>query len=339
MKQQPAVQIQQNVSLKRFNTFHVEAYAAYFAVLKRKEELLTLSQDAKFRTLPKFVLGGGSNILLTKNFNGLVIKLDNHGIRTLKETDEYIWLEVKAAEHWNAFVRYCIEHNYAGVENLVLIPGTVGAAVVQNAGAYGMETANTLESVETIHIKTGHIKTFSAKECLFEYRSSFFKTKDNSFIVTQAVFKLFKRPHFNVEYAPLRQALKGKSLTLQTIAQAIINIRKEKLPDYRKFGNAGSFFKNPIVSFDEFDKLLKKYPNIPHWKHDHHVKLAAAWLIEQCGWKGRRIGDVGVYEKHALVLLNYGNATGEAIQKFANDIIQSVFEKFNVRLEPEVIIL
>jgi len=333
-------QIQEHVLLKRFNTFHVEAFAEYFVSIKSSEELSTLTKNKQYQHLPKLILGGGSNILLTKNVKGLVIKIDIKGIQKLTETEDYIWLSVEAGEHWSSFVRYCIEHNYAGVENLVLIPGTVGAAIVQNAGAYGMETADTLQEIETLHIDTGHSKTFSPKECLFEYRSSCFKKRNNPFVVTQAIFKLSKHPHFKIDYAPLKKLIgTEKNLTLKKIAAAIVKIRQEKLPDFRKFGNAGSFFKNPIISFQEFDAILTKYPNIPHWKHDDHVKLAAAWLIETCGWKGKKIGNVGVYEKHALVLLNHGDASGADIKHLAENIIDSVFKKFNVRLEPEVIIL
>jgi len=333
-------QIQEHVLLKHFNTFHVEAFAEYFISIKSSEALSTLIKDKTYHHLPKLILGGGSNILLTEDFKGLVIKIDSKGIQKLKETEDSVWLTVEAGEHWSSFVRYCIEHEYAGVENLVLIPGRVGAAVVQNAGAYGMETADTVQEIETIHIQTGHLKKFLANECHFEYRSSFFKKKNNPFIVVRATFKLCKRPHFKIDYEPLKKLVTAEeNLTLKKIAATIIKIRQEKLPDSRKFGNAGSFFKNPIVSFPEFDAISAKHPNIPHWKHDHHVKLAAAWLIEQCGWKGKKIGNVGVYEKHALVLMNYGKATGQAIKQLADQIIQSVFEKFNVRLEPEVIIL
>lgn len=332
-------QIQEHVLLKPFNTFHVDAYAEYFVSIKSPEELPVLIKDKKYHQIPKLILGGGSNILLTEDFKGLVIKIDIKGIKKLKETKNHVWLAVAAGEHWSSFVRYCIEHDYAGVENLILIPGTVGAAIVQNAGAYGMETANAVEKVEALHVQTGHSKSFLPDECRFEYRSSFFKKRNNPFIVTRAIFKLCKYPHFKIDYAPLKKLLGTENLTLKKIAAAIVKIRQKKLPDFRKFGNAGSFFKNPIIPFKEFDKLLAKYKDIPHWKHNDHVKLAAAWLIEKCGWKGKKIGEVGVYQKHALVLLNYGHASGSAIKQLADHIIESVFKKFNVRLEPEVIIL
>jgi len=221
-------QIQEHVLLKRFNTFHVEAFAEYFVSIKSSEELSTLIKDKQYQHLPKLILGGGSNILLTKNFKGLVIKIDTRGIQKLTETKDSIWLSVEAGEHWSSFVRYCIEHNYAGVENLVLIPGTVGAAIVQNAGAYGMETADIVQEVGTIHIQTGDSNIFSPDKCHFEYRSSFLKKRDNPFVVTRAIFKLSKHPHFKIDYAPLKKLIgTEKNLTLKKLQPLLLKSVKK----------------------------------------------------------------------------------------------------------------
>jgi UDP-N-acetylmuramate dehydrogenase len=331
--------IQKNISLKHLNTFHVEAYAQYFVSVRTNEELSSVLKDSTLKKLPKFILGGGSNVLFTKDFKGLIIKISNQGIKLVKETHEHVWLLAAAGENWTTFVHDCIQHQYAGVENLFLIPGSLGAAIVQNAGAYGMETADTVQCVETINRYTGDIKRFLAEECQFSYRSSRFKTKKNPFIITHAVFKLSKKPCFRLDYEPLRQSIPKSDLTLQKIADTIVSIRQSKLPDYRKYPNAGSFFKNPVISVDQFAQLAQSYQHIPHWSYNSGVKIAAAWLIEQCGFKGKRFGNVGVYHKHALVLVNYGHANGKEIKALADHIVQKVIEKFNILLVSEVMIL
>ena len=331
--------IQKNVSLKPFNTFHVEAYAKYFVSIQSPDALSSLIKSKVLHDLPKLILGGGSNILLTQDFHGLVIKINIKGIEKIKETENYVWLAVAAGEDWHSFVKYCVEHDYAGVENLILIPGTTGAAVVQNAGAYGMEITDTLQEIDTLHLQTGNFKTFFPNQCRFAYRSSCFKSKHNPFVVTRAIFKLCKYPQFKINYASIKKLLEIKNLTLTKIADVIVKIRQKKLPDFKQFGNAGSFFKNPVVPLQVFNRLSIVYPAMPHWKYNGQVKLAAAWLIEKCGWKGKKFGQTGVYEKHALVLLNYGHASGLSIKRLADDIVISVFKKFNIRLESEVLIL
>jgi len=332
--------IQENASLQHLNTFKVEAKAKYLIILHSTDELFEVLKNPKFKHLPKLILSNGSNILFTQNFNGVILKPKIHGIKTIREDSEHTFLKVGSGESWNHFIDFCIEHHYAGTENLSDIPGAIGSAASQNIGAYGVEISQFIESVEAIDLNKEEKKIFNNAECQFGYRKSIFKKKNNPYMIVHVTFKVNKKPRFNIEYKALKTLLKNeKKLTLKKISNAIISIRQSKLPDTNKLGNAGSFFSNPVISKEQFEKLLKTYPDMLHWMVDIGIKISAAWLIEQCGFKGKRFGDAGVHENHALVLVNYGHATGKEIKQLAEKIQQTVFEKFQIHLEPEVIII
>lgn len=336
-----ALIIQQNISLKPFNTFSINAKAKYFATFKTIDELKELLNSKLKTQNSKLILGGGSNILFTKDFDGLVLKNELHGIELIKEDKHHYYVKAAAGENWNNFVMHCISHNYAGVENLSLIPGNVGASPMQNIGAYGVELKDVFENLEALHRKDLSIHTFTANDCAFGYRESIFKTKyKNEFVILNVTLRLNKEPVFNTSYGAVEQELEKmhvKELSIQAISQAVINIRTSKLPDPKQIGNAGSFFKNPIITKKHFSELKKDYPSTPGYETDEsHIKLAAGWLIEQCGWKGYRKNDAGVHAKQALVLVNYNNATGKEIFGLSEEIMRSVKKKFNVELEREV---
>jgi UDP-N-acetylmuramate dehydrogenase len=333
------MQIQENISLKPYNSFGIDAKAKYFATFKDTDELSTLlANDSRFPTL---VLGGGSNILLTKDYDGLVLKNEIKGIALLHEDSEYVYVKTGAGENWHQFVLYCIERNWAGVENLSLIPGNVGASPMQNIGAYGVEVDDLFWDLEAYHIKEKKLVTFTRSDCEFGYRDSVFKSKyKDQFIILNVTFQLRKKPRFKTSYGAIEEELEKmgvKELTLKALSGAVINIRSSKLPDPSEIGNAGSFFKNPSISKEQFNLLKGKFENIIGYENlNGTVKLAAAWLIEQCGWKGFRRGDAGCHSKQALVLVNYGNANGNDIYNLSEEILQSVKEKFNIILEREV---
>jgi UDP-N-acetylmuramate dehydrogenase len=335
--------IQANISLKKFNTFGIDAHARYFSRFTTVEELHDLLDLRKsIVDLSSFsVLGGGSNILFTKNYDGLILKNELKGIKKIKEDEHHVYIQVGAGENWHQFVLYCIENNLSGIENLSLIPGNVGASPMQNIGAYGAEIKDVFAYLEAYSIKEKVLHTFSLNDCELGYRDSIFKRKyKNELIIVSVTYRLNKQPHFNVSYGAIKDELekmKVKELSIKAISQAVINIRSSKLPDPVKIGNAGSFFKNPTVSHPLFEILKKKFPGIVGYDvHNGDVKLAAGWLIEQCGWKGFRKGDAGCYEKQALVLVNHGTATGSEIYNLSEDILQSVKQKFGVTLEREV---
>ena len=336
------MQIQQNISLKQFNTFGIDVNAGYFGRFTSAEELTgQMSFDSK---LPVHILGGGSNILFTKNFVGLVLKNDIMGIELVKEDEHHVYVRVGAGENWHRFVMYCINRNWAGLENLSLIPGNVGASPMQNIGAYGVELKEVFEELEAYHIREKKVFTFSVNDCEFGYRESVFKKKwKDQFVILHVTFRLNKVPVFNTSYGALETELSRmgvKELSIQAISQAVINIRSSKLPDPAKIGNAGSFFKNPQVIKSRFLQLKKENPGIIGYENQNGtMKLAAGWLIEQCGWKGFRNGDAGCYDKQALVLVNYGHASGKEIYKLSEDIAASVKKKFGVELEREVNII
>jgi UDP-N-acetylmuramate dehydrogenase len=336
------MQILENISLKPFNTFGIDAKARKFAAFKDNEELEELlTPDSR---LPTLILGGGSNILFTKDYDGLVLKNEISGIKVLHEEPAYVYVKVGAGENWHSFVMHCIDLHWAGVENLSLIPGNVGAAPMQNIGAYGVELSSVFLSLEAFHLKEKKIVTFTAADCGFGYRESVFKNKfKDQFVILSVTFKLKKQPVFHTSYGAIEQELQKmgvKELSIKAITDAVINIRKSKLPDPKEIGNAGSFFKNPSVSKLKFDELKKQFPGIVGYNNpDGSVKLAAGWLIEQCNWKGYRKGDAGCYEKQALVLVNYGMAKGEEILALSELILISVKEKFGVTLEREVNIM
>ena len=333
---------QQNVSLKPYNTFGIEATAKAFAAFHSVNALSELLHDAQDITrLAPLILGGGSNILLTRNVDGVVLKNELYGIEKVDEDEDHIYIKAGAGENWHQFVLYCLENNYAGVENLALIPGSVGASPMQNIGAYGVEIKDVFHRLEAFHLHDKTLQTFSLSDCKFGYRESVFKHQyKGQFVIASVTYKLFKNPIFNTSYGAIKQELENmgiKELSIQNIAQAVINIRSSKLPDWKIVGNAGSFFKNPEIANKQYEDLKKLFPNIVAFPvANGHVKLAAGWLIEQCGWKGYRKGDAGCYPKQALVLVNYGHATGSEIYDLSEQILQSVKEKFGVTLEREV---
>ena len=336
--------IQQNISLKPFNTFGIDVEAKYFATFTSIEELQELLTYKLQTTNPKLILGGGSNLLFTKNYNGLVLKNNIRGIELVKEDQNDVYVKAGAGENWHQFVLHCLHHNYAGVENLSLIPGNVGASPMQNIGAYGVEIKDVFYQLEAYHLKDKKLEIFSLNDCEFGYRESVFKKKyKDQFAITSVIFRLHKQPVFNTSYGAVNHELENmdvKELSIHAISQAVINIRSSKLPDWKQLGNAGSFFKNPIIGNSEFSELKRVFPNIIAFPSgEKNTKLAAGWLIEQCGWKGYREGDAGCYSKQALVLVNYGNAKGEEIYQLSEKIIKSVKEKFNVELEREVNII
>jgi UDP-N-acetylmuramate dehydrogenase len=333
--------IQENVSLKSYNTFGIDAIAKYFASFNSLTELEEILNSKLQTPNPKLILGGGSNILLTKNFDGIVLKNEVKGIEVIKEDDGHVYVKAGAGENWHQFVLYCVENNYAGVENLSLIPGNVGASPMQNIGAYGVEIKDVFYELEAFHKRDGVVQKFSLRDCEFGYRESVFKNKyKGQFVITSVTYRLNKKPSFNTSYGAIEQEL-GKTgvneLSIQAISQAVINIRTSKLPDPKEVGNAGSFFKNPIISNEQYLELKENFPGIVAFPSgNHHTKLAAGWLIEQCGWKGYRKGDAGCYPKQALVLVNYGKATGEEIFDLSEEIIESVKKTYGVILEREV---
>lgn len=334
------VQVQEAVSLQPYNTFGIDVKAQRFATFSSVDQLKAILSDLKE---PLLVLGGGSNILCTKDVQGLVLKNEIGGIEVVREDEEFIYVKAGAGVNWHQFVLYCIENSFAGAENLSLIPGSVGASPMQNVGAYGVEIKDIFEELEAVQITSGESHTFSLSDCRFGYRESIFKnTHKGQYIIVSVTYRLRKRPVFNTSYGAIQQELDRMGITelgIQAISQAVINIRTSKLPDWREVGNAGSFFKNPQVSISTCEALKKEYPSIISYPQGDGMKLAAGWLIEQCGWKGFREGDAGCYPKQALVLVNYGKASGKEIFELSQRIIDSVKEKFGVELEREVNII
>ena len=336
------MQVQENISLRPYNTFGIETKARYFANFNDTEELEKIL-NLKPQTT-NLILGGGSNILFTKDFDGIVLKNEIKGIAELHEDSEYVYIKAGAGENWHQFVLYCIERGWGGVENLSLIPGNVGASPMQNIGAYGVEIDDVFWSLEAFHLEEKRIYTFTKSDCEFGYRESVFKRKfKGQFVIVSVTYQLRKKPRFNISYGAITQELEKmgvKELSLKAISDAVISIRKSKLPDPAIIGNAGSFFKNPTVPKDQFQLLKSKFPEIPGYENlDGSVKLAAGWLIEQCGWKGYRKGDAGSHSKQALVLVNYGKASGTEVFQLSEEILRSVKAKFDVQLEREVNII
>lgn len=338
--------IQQNKSLKQFNSFGIEAIAKNFALINSLDSLEELI-STYYSSINKahFILGGGSNILFTNALiNCWVLKTEMKGITLVKEDEDHYFVEVAAGENWHQFVLYCIKNGYAGIENLSLIPGCVGASPIQNIGAYGVEIKDVIDSVELYHLKERLVMHFGLADCMFDYRESIFKTQlKNQFVILKVCFRLNKKPSFNINYGAIEQELQTmgiQELNIQNISEAIIRIRSRKLPDPKKIGNAGSFFKNPTLSNIQFQKIKNNFPDIPGYPSiNGMVKVAAGWLIEQAGWKGYRIGDAGCNELQSLVLVNFGNATGIEIYELSSKIINSVENKFGIILEREVNIL
>ena len=332
--------IQESISLKPFTTFGIDQKAKYFTRVGTLYELKAALLAAKEQQLPVFILGGGSNILLTRDIDALVIKLEIKGINLVKEEGDQLWVEVGAGEMWHELVLHSIAQDWAGLENLSLIPGTVGASPMQNIGAYGVEIKDVFDSLQAMHRETLEMHSFEAEACQFGYRESVFKqTLKDQYVITSVTFRLSKTPNFHLEYGAIREVLAANDIdqpSIRAISDAVIQIRQSKLPDPKEIGNAGSFFKNPTIPNAQFDALKASYPSIPGYPSAEGVKVAAGWLIEQTGWKGKRIGEVGVHAKQALVLVNYGGGTGEEIKKLSEQIQASVYDKFGVQLQAEV---
>lgn len=328
--------IQKNISLKNYNTFGIDVIANRFV------EIISLSDLKKIIASEKdlFLIGGGSNMLLTSNINKLVVHLNLKGIIVNDTEKEFVFVTAEAGENWHEFVLWCISQNYGGLENLSLIPGNVGTSPIQNIGAYGVEIKDTFYQLEALEIATGKIKTFTKEACNFGYRNSIFKNElKNKYIIINVTFKLTKHNHkTTISYGAIKNYLQNISEpSIKDISNAVISIRENKLPNPKKIGNSGSFFKNPVIDKKLFQKLREKHPNIPHYIiSKNEIKIPAGWLIEQCGFKGKRFGDTGVHEKQALVLVNYGNATGEEIYNLAKKIQETVKNNFHINLEMEV---
>ena len=336
--------IKENISLQSFNTFGIDVSARYFASFQSEENVLDIISHKLIESHHPLILGGGSNILFTKDVDGLVLKNEIAGVDLVHQDDEYFYVKAGAGVNWHSLVMHCIENNYAGIENLALIPGNAGASPMQNIGAYGVEIKDVFHSLEAIHILDKTKVVLNNQECLFGYRESVFKNKyKNQFIITSVTYRLRKVPQFNISYGAIPQELERvgvKDLSIKDIALAVMNIRNSKLPNPKIIGNAGSFFKNPEITISQFDHLKLNFPNIVgHATENNLVKVAAGWLIEQSGWKGYREGDAGCHDKQALVLVNHGNASGSQILELSEKIINSVNDKFGIELSREVNII
>ncbi|KAA5548173.1 UDP-N-acetylmuramate dehydrogenase [Adhaeribacter rhizoryzae] len=336
--------LQLNYSLKNLNTFGIDVVARQFASFKNVAELQELLNNPEIDKNNLLVLGGGSNVLFTQNYDGTVLQNLIGGIHIISETDEDALVEAGGGVSWHDLVLFSIDKNLGGLENLSLIPGTVGAAPLQNIGAYGVELKDVFQSLEAVEISTGAVTTFDAEKCGFGYRESIFKRElKGKYIVTHVTLQLSKKPVFNTTYGAIKstlEAMQVKEITLKALSDAVIAIRQSKLPNPVVIGNAGSFFKNPEISPDQFAALQAQYPNIPSYPAAHgNIKVPAGWLIEQCGWKGKIINNYGVHKDQALVLVNYGGAEGNQIRALAYEIIESVKQKFNITLHPEVNII
>ncbi|WP_109299326.1 UDP-N-acetylmuramate dehydrogenase [Aquimarina sp. AU474] len=337
------MKIEQNKSLKEYNTFGINVIASEFAEITSESELINILSKKNQKEL--FVLSGGSNMLLTQDINVLVLHLLIKGITCTEDSDDTVLVSANGGENWHDFVQYCIDHDYGGLENLSLIPGYVGSAPIQNIGAYGVELKDTLLSCEAYEISTGKKHIFANEDCKFGYRNSIFKNEEKGkYIISKVTFRLSKKNHtLNTTYGAIENALADHKITNPTIrdvSEAVIRIRKSKLPDPSEIGNSGSFFKNPVISTNHFTQLQNSYPQIPSYTIDkNNIKVPAGWLIEQCGFKGKRWGDAGVHEKQALVLVNYDNASGKEILDLAKKIQKEIEGKFDIKLETEVNII
>ena len=337
--------IKNNISLKPYNTFGIDVKAKHFASFSDVKSLQQLLKFEAVKQSPKLIIGGGSNLLLTKDFNGIVLKNEIEGIEITKETDNDVLITAGAGVVWHDLVLFAIENNFGGIENLSLIPGSVGAAPMQNIGAYGVEIKDVFFELHAINIDTLEEVRFTKKRCVFGYRESIFKHQfKNQFIITSVTLKLNKKPKVNTSYGAIQNELKNMGIshpTIKNVSDAVIKIRQSKLPDPKEIGNSGSFFKNPVISKKEFEKLQTTYPNIAHYPiSDTQIKLAAGWLIDNAGWKGKTFegenGKYGVHKNQALVLVNYGGASGNDIFELSNQIIADIKLKYNVELEREV---
>lgn len=332
-----------NVSLKPYNTFGLDVKAKHFAEVNSltefKQALIESENEAHL------FIGGGSNLLLTKDYDGLVILNKIKGIQIESETEDHVFIKAYSGENWHEFVMYCVDHNWGGIENLSLIPGTIGAAPMQNIGAYGMEIEQVFETLEAINLETLVIENFNKVECEFGYRESVFKRKKKGqYFIYSVTFRLTKKHKINIDYGDIKVILDQQNIapelaSIKDVSNAVIAIRQSKLPDPKVLGNSGSFFKNPTISNEQFEALQIKFPSIKGYPNNEGVKVPAGWLIEQCGWKGKRVGNTGSHAQQALVLVNYGGANGHEVYQLALDIIQSVNDTFGITLEPEVNII
>lgn len=327
-----------NFDLTGHNTFHIKAFAKKFSTFSDKIKLKDLL--LKYNDIPVLILGGGSNILFTKNVDGLVLHNQVKGIETINENDSEVWIRAGAGETWHQLVLECVSKNFGGIENLSLIPGSVGASPMQNIGAYGVEVKDVFSELQAFHLKEKYIRTFTADECKFGYRESVFKNElKDQFVIMNVTYRLSKNPLFNISYGPVEKQLEVmniQQLSVKAVSDAVIAIRKSKLPDPAFLGNAGSFFKNPVISTTKFNELKSENPSMPNFVVPGGIKIPAAWLIEQCGFKGIRKGDTGCYEKQPLVIVNYGNATGSDVFAFSESIIEKVKNTFEIELHREV---
>ncbi len=337
------IDIQKNVSLQAYNSFQVECQAKEFVSISDIQTLFEVLKWGKESDKHFFLLNGGSNILFTRAVEETVILLQNKGIHIVKEDTDSILIEVQAGENWHEFVQYCVQNNWGGLENLSLIPGNVGTSPIQNIGAYGVEIKDCFHSLHAIHLDTLEKVNFNNKECQFGYRDSFFKNQGkNQYVITSVCFQLQKPPHrVNTSYGAIQSVLEEKGISnpnIREVSEAVISIRESKLPDPKILGNGGSFFKNPIIHQVELEALQQKYPELPHYtvNQEDYVKVPAGWLIEKAGWKGKRVGNCGVYEKQALILVNNGGATGKEIYDLSESIISDIEDKFSILLEREV---
>jgi UDP-N-acetylmuramate dehydrogenase len=338
------MQVYTNYDLKPYNTFQVTAVARQFASFTTIGDLGDICHSAAFNKGDTLLLGGGSNVLFTRDFDGLVLKNEITGCTTINEDDKYVYIKAGAGVDWHQFVLHCIDKNLAGVENLSLIPGSVGASPLQNIGAYGVEIKDVFYSLEAYHMLDNKLVNFTLNECEFGYRDSVFKRKlKNQFAICFVTFRLSKVPRFNISYGAIQQELEKmqvEKLTIKDISDAVIRIRSSKLPDPKFVGNAGSFYKNPEINADRLQKLREQDSTIPAYHLDQDTyKIPAGWLIEQCGWKGYRKGDAGCYDKQALVLVNFGSASGREILELSESIKASVLDRFGIDLETEVNII
>ena len=331
---------EQNKSLKNYNTFGLDVNASHFISIHSIDELIAVLKDDHFYDIQKMFLGGGSNVLLTKDFHGLIIHNNLKGIEVVGRDADFVFVKAASGEGWHDFVLYCIENGFGGVENMSLIPGSVGAGPMQNIGAYGVEMKDVFYELEALNLATLQLEKFSNADCKFGYRESVFKNekKDQYFIVA-VTFRLSLNPTVNTTYGAIQQQLSAMNVeypTIKDVSDAVIAIRSSKLPNPAVLGNSGSFFKNPEISVNEYERLKNEFPSVVAYPTNNGYKLAAGWLIEQCGWKGKVVGNCGSHKDQALVLVNYGNASGDEIYQLALAIQQSVLDKFQVKIIPEV---
>jgi len=338
------MQIQKNFNIRSYNTFGISASVSDFVSFNDVQSLVTILRE--HHTRPVYILGGGSNVLFTKDYEGLLLHNDLKGIKVLKEDEKYYYVKVAAGEPWHSFVTYCVDQGYGGLENLSLIPGLAGASPMQNIGAYGVEIKDVFYELEAISIQDQRLHVFSNADCQFGYRQSIFKTElKGQFVILSVTYRLLKKPALHLEYGAIREELEKAGAahpTIKDVSDAVIRIRQSKLPDPERIGNAGSFFKNPTIAVTQFEKIKSAHPALPGYPlpgDATHIKVAAGYLIEACGWKGYREGDAGVHTRQALVLVNYGQATGSEIFALSQRIIDSVAQKFEITLEREVNII